>query len=339
MKRFVIGIVILLLVIGSIGCTSISNKNNTPDSDSVAVVKDKKIIAFIAPSQEILFFQWIKYGIEQAAQQAGYKVVTYDSHNSASQQAANAQTAITVGVSGVVLTPFSSASCPTVLNLFEENNIPVTFATIGPDPNVENYTSLITAEDYTAGYEAGKYLAQSAKELGGTEIGVLSLPLDRTNAINKKAGFEKACEEEGVKIVQILQSRGLTVGEAVTQAADMLTAHPNIKGIYGMYEQAGIGAVRVLETQGRTGKVAIVSSDGSPESINYVRKGYINGIAVQPAVGQGKVATEQLIKAINGEEVEKEIVLKEPLVTKENIDEPYIQQILQLAYPPSAGSY
>ena len=296
-------------------------------------------IVHLTPSQDILYWQWVKYGVEETAKKLGVKVVTYNSHNSASEQAANAQTAITVGAKGIVLSPVSSTSCPTVLDAAEEAGLPVTFAAIGPESHVTNYACLVTSDDLTSGYEGGLFLARKAKALGGTEIGVLSLPLDRTNAQNKLEGLKKACEEEGVEIVQLLQTHGLTINEAVQQANDMLTAHPNIKGLYGMYEQAGIGAVRVLQTRGLTGKVAIVSSDGSPESIGYVREGLIDGIVVQEAVGQGVTATQMVYDAIMGKEVTKDIPLPEPLVTTDNIDDPEIQEVLRLVYPPSAGAY
>jgi ribose transport system substrate-binding protein len=50
---------------------------------------------------------------------------------------------------------------------------------------------------------------------------------------------------ENLVPVLALRTQGLTVREAVSQANDLLTGHPNLKGIYGMYDNAGIGAVRV----------------------------------------------------------------------------------------------
>jgi ribose transport system substrate-binding protein len=296
-------------------------------------------IAYLVPSLDITYWQWVKYGVEQAAKDLDFKVNTYDATNSPAKQAENAQTALTVGAKGIVLSPVSSSSAPTVLNPAQGRNVPVTFAAIGPDPSVTNYASLITSDDYTSGKEAGAFLAKEVKKRGGDEVGLLSLPLDRTNAKAKLKGLKESLDAAGVKLVQTLQTQGLTVREAVSQANDLLTAHPNIKGIYGMYDNAGIGAVRVLRTRGLLGKVAIVSSDGSPETIADIRKDAIQGIVVQEAVGQGIEATKQLAAALDGKPVKKSIPLPEPLVTKENIDSDEIQKILRLVYPPSAGAY
>ena len=301
--------------------------------------KSGEKIAYLVPSLDITYWQWVKYGVEQQAKQHKLQVNTYDATNSPAKQRDNVQTALTVGAKGVVLSPVSSSSAPNVLNAAQGRKVPVTFAAIGPDPSVTNYASLITSDDYTSGKEAGAFLAKEVKKRGGNEVGLLSLPLDRTNAKAKLKGLKESLAAEDVKLVQTLQTQGLTVREAVNQANDLLTAHPNIKGIYGMYDNAGIGAVRVLRTRGLLGKVAIVSSDGSPETIADIRKDAIQGIVVQQAVGQGVEATKQLAAALDGKQVTKNIPLPEPLVTKENIDSPEIQKVLRLVYPPSAGAY
>ncbi|MEA4854403.1 MAG: substrate-binding domain-containing protein [Christensenella sp.] len=297
-------------------------------------------IVYLAPSKDIQYWQWVEAGVKQACEEIGANLVTYDAQNSVSSQQNNCNTAITQEVDGIVLSPVSSPSCTPVLDAAEAAGIPVTIAAIGPDEGVENYACLVTADDYTSGYENGLFLCEKVLAAGGGTIGVLSLPLDRSNAQQKMAGLEKACEEKGIEICQVLQTQDLTVNTATQQANDLMTANPDMKGIYGMYEQAGIGAVAAVETSGAADNYTIVSSDGSPESIAMIREGKIAGIVVQEAVGQGLVATQELIKAIKGEEItEKNIPLPEPLVTTENVDDPDIQEILKLVYPASAGSY
>ena len=63
--------------------------------------------------------------------------------------------------------------------------------------------------------------------------------------------------------------------------SDLLTANPDIKGIYCMYEQAGIAAIDVVDNMGVTGKISIVSSDGSPDSTKAIREGRLAGQVVQ----------------------------------------------------------
>ena len=55
------------------------------------------------------------------------------------------------------------------------------------------------------------------KERGGNKIGMLSLPQDRENAQKYLMGAKESFKADGCDLVQILQTHGLTVNEAVTK--------------------------------------------------------------------------------------------------------------------------
>ena len=299
-------------------------------------------IYYLSPSMGILYWQWVEDGVQQACDEAGYTLVTYDAENSTEAQATNAETAITAGAAGIVLSPVSSTSCPGVLDPAEEAGIPVAIAAIGTDEGVENYLYFASADDETSGYDAGTFLCERAAELGGDSIGVISLPMDRSNAQAKTRGLEKACEEQNITIAQTIQCADLTVSEADGLVRDLLTANPDIKGIYCMYEQAGTAAAAVLEDLGLEGTISIVSSDGSPESTALIREGKIDGQVLQEAVGQGLYAGQAVINYLeNGGDILGHEVNEtpEPLVTTDNIDDPESQAVLALTYPESAGAY
>ena len=107
-----------------------------------------------------------------------------------------------------------------------------------------------------------------------------------------------------------------------------------------MYEQAGIAAIDVVDNMGVTGKISIVSSDGSPDSTKAIREGRLAGQVVQEAVGQGYWAAVMAFKAISGLDADAQVILTpEPLVTAANIDNEDVQAVLKLTYPASAGAY
>jgi len=310
----------------------------TDDIDKSGISVEGKEIVYLAPSLDIEYWQWVEEGVRLACEEYGVTYTTFVAENKDSKQAENAETAVTRGASAVVLSPVSSTSCASVLDACEDADIPVTIAAIGS--TTDNYFSFISADDYTSGYDAGTFLCQRAKALGGDSIGVLALPMDRSNAQAKMAGLELACQENGVTIAQVIQTKDLTVSDSTNMCNDLLTANPDITGIYCMYEQAGLAAVDSLDTAGLTGKISVVSSDGSPQSIVYIREGLMDGIVVQEAVGQGYWAAIEAFKAISGLEADAHVIqTPEPLVTAENIDDPDIQAVLALTYPASAGAY
>ena len=197
--------------------------------------EDKKFtVAYIAPSLDISYWQWVAYGAKTRAAELGMAYIEMDSHNSPTEQMTNIRTALTKGVDAIVMGPVSSTSTPPVLRLLKEKNVPVAFTGIGPQPGQTDYTSAVTANNYEAGQQEGKFVCGLAKERGGKEVGMLSLPQDRENAQKYLKGAQESFAAEGCDLVQILQTHGLTVKEAVDQANDLMTAHPDIKAIYGM---------------------------------------------------------------------------------------------------------
>lgn len=299
----------------------------------VAFAGDKLTVAYIAPSLDIDYWQWVAHGVQQEAAKLGMNYVEYSSENSPAKQMDNARVAVTRGVNAIVIGPVSSTSTPPFLNYLARNHIPVAFTGIGPQPGLTNYTSAVTANNFDTGINQGKYTCKLAKERGGNKIGMLSLPQDRENAQKYLKGAKIGFKAEGCDLVEMLETKGLTINEAVKQANDLLTAHPDIKAIYGMYDQAGTGAAKALKTRGETGKIAITVADGSPTTIKLMKEGAIQGIFFQEAVGQGIDATEQVYKALKGEKTTQNLALKEPLVTADELDSPKAKKVIARVYP------
>ncbi|MCD7111460.1 substrate-binding domain-containing protein [Rhizobium sp. DKSPLA3] len=300
-----------------------------------AQAQEKKTVAYLAPSLDISYWQWVGYGVKEKAQALGMDYVEFTSENSPAKQMDNARTAVTKGVDGIVIGPVSSTSTPPLLAYLKSQNIPVAFAGIGPQPGQTDYTSSVTANNLETGKAQGSFVCKLAKERGGNQVGMLSLPQDRENAQKYLKGAEEAFKSDGCDLVQMLETRGLTVNEAVTQANDMLTAHPDIKAIYGMYDEAGTGAAKAVETRGLTGKVGIAVADGSPTTIGLLKAKAIQGIFFQEAVGQGIDGTQQVFNALTGAEVTKDLALVMPLVTADKVDSPEAKATIARVFPPS----
>ena len=307
---------------------------------AAAHAEDKKLtVAYIAPSLDISYWQWVAYGVKTKAAELGMNSVEFTSENSPAKQMDNIRTAVTKGVDAIVIGPVSSTRTPPVLAYLKEKKVPIAFTGIGPQPGQTDFTSAVTANNFETGKAQGKFVCQLAKERGGSKVGILSLPQDRENAQKYLLGAEESFKADGCTVAQMLQTRGLTVNEAAQQANDLLTAHPDVKAIYGMYDEAATGAVKALQTRNLVGKVGVVTADGSPTTIKLLREGAVQGIFLQEAGGQGIDATEQVFNALKGKPTTKEVALVMPLVTTKNIADPKIQQTVKRVYPPSAGAY
>lgn len=304
-----------------------------------AIAADKPTVAYIAPAIDYPYWQWVAYGVKQRAAELGMNYVELSSDNSPAKQMDNIHTALTRGATAIVMGPVSSSSTPPVLRLLKSKSIPVAFTGIGPQTGETDYTSAVTANNYDTGKLEASYVCKLAKDRGGNKVAMLSLPQDRENAQKYLKGANEAFKKDGCDLVQILEAHDLSVNEAVTEANDILTAHPDVKAIYAMFDNAGIGAAKALQTRGLVGKVGVVAADGSPSTIKLVRDGVIQGVFVQGAMGQGIDATTQVFNALNHKPTTQVLSFTEVLVTGDTVDRPDVQAAVKRVYPPSVGKY
>src|SRR3954451_18525719 len=171
----------------------------------------KSTVAYIAPSLDISYWQWVAYGAKTKAAELGMDYVEMTSENSPSTQMNNINTAMTRGVDAIVMGPVSSGSTAPVLRLLKQRSEQIAFTGIGPQPGETNFTSAVTANNYETGKAEGSFVCKLAKERGGNKVGMLSLPQDRENAQKYLKGAQEAFAADGCELVQILQSHGLTV--------------------------------------------------------------------------------------------------------------------------------
>ena len=74
--------------------------------------------------------------------------------------------------------------------------------------------------------------------------------------------------------------------EAYNITQNLLTSHPNIKGIY-VTAGGPFGAAKAIKDAGLTGKVKLVCHDWMAETVAYVRSGEVTAVLDQDPFNQG----------------------------------------------------
>lgn len=96
--------------------------------------------------------------------------------------------------------------------------------------------------------------------------------------------------------------------------------------MFSCNEGSSAGALLGVEEEG--GALTFIAFDPNADMHDSIREGIITGAVAQNPFLIGYTATENAIKVIQGEEVEKQISVPVTYVTAENIDQPEIQNVL-----------
>jgi len=290
---------------------------------------EAKEIVYLTPGLDLPFWRYLSKGIESEAKKAGYAYTALDWHNSAQTQLKNAQDAIARGVAGIAISPTDSSTAPSVLALAARAKIPVVVADIGT--NSGEYVSFIISDNYQGAYGVGKALAAAMKEKGWTDgsVGLITISQARKNGQARTAGFRAAMKEAGItKEAGLQQMQSYTADETFKFTQDMLTANPNMRGMFIQTDQPTIGALRAIKAGHREGSLLVAAFDGIPEFVDLLKKGEIVASGMQQPYLMGVKSGESLVAALKGEKPEKQILVPIVVATSKNIDQilPTIKQ-------------
>jgi ABC-type sugar transport system substrate-binding protein len=289
---------------------------------SPASAQEQRIV-YMTPGLDLPFWRYLSKGVEKAATDNGYGFQALDSRNSAQTQLQNAQDAIARGVAGIVLSPTDSSSAPAILQLAQENNVPVVIADIGT--NEGEYVSFIISDNYEGAKGVGEALAAALKEKGweGDKVGLVTISQARKNGQARTAGFRDGLKAGGFtgEEAGLQQMQSYTADETFKFTQDMLTANPDMRGLFVQTDQPAVGALRAIRAARRNGEVAVAAFDGIPEFVDLLKSGEIVASGMQQPYLMGVRSGEAMVAHLKGEAVEKEIVVPILVVTSTNIEE------------------
>ncbi len=172
--------------------------------------------------------------------------------------------------------------------------------------------------DNFAGAEAvGSYLA--ARMNAGEQVAILEGVPTAFNSQQRTAGFRKAAEDAGLKIVAS-QSAQWDQTTAVTVASGMLVQHPQLKAMLAANDNMALGAVAAITQAGKTGEVAVVGFDNISAVRELVRSGEVLATADQHADLLAVYGIEYALEALSTGATLQDRSTPVDLVTAENLE-------------------
>ena len=173
----------------------------------------------------------------------------------------------------------------------------------------------VGVDNFLGGYLAAKNLVQA---IGGKgNVAILEGIPGVDNGEQRKAGALKAFSEAPEIKIVASQSAYWETEQALNVTSNILTANPNIKGIFAANDNMAIGAVTAVENANLTGKVLVTGYDGIPLAIEYVKQGKLQNTIDQLPKKQVATAIEFALKQLNKESIPDVFYVDPVVVDKE----------------------
>jgi len=282
-----------------------------------------KEIVYLTPGLDLPFWRYLSKGIEETVKAKGFNFQALDSHNSAETQLRNAQDSIARGVAGIIISPTDSSTAPSVLALAQKAGIPVVIGDIGT--NSGEFASFISSDNYKGAHDVGVALAEALKKKGweGGSVGIVAISQARKNGQARTKGFLDGLKEGGFtgKEAGLQQMQSYTADETFKFTQDMLTANPDMRGLFIQTDQPAIGALRAIKAARRNGEVLVAAFDGIPEFVDLLKSGDLVVSGMQQPFLMGVNSGEALLEVLDGKTPKTEITVPIVAITSSNIEQ------------------
>jgi ribose transport system substrate-binding protein len=238
-----------------------------------------KTIGVSIQNREAQFYQDMESGMRSQAAKYGYTLTVVDASRDNARQQSQVEDFISKRVDAIVLTPYDSQAIGSAIAEANSANIPVFTADIASTSKQGTVVAHIASDNVQGGFVAGKLICTAVGKQGA--IAIIDEP-EVTSVQDRVKGFKQAIATvcPSVKIVADVDSGG-TRDKASSDAGDILQAHRDLRGIFGINDDSALGALAAVKAAGMAGKVAIVGYDAEPEARKAIANGEMYGDAIQ----------------------------------------------------------
>lgn len=170
------------------------------------------------------------------------------------------------------------------------------------------------------GRSAAEYIVEKIGQEGGKVAIIQGIP-GAGQSEGRTAGARKVFEKTaGIELVSV-QPGNWDRNTAYNIAADLIQAHPDIKGIFCCNDVMALAAADALEAAGkREGKV-IFGVDFIPEAKEAIESGKLDGSIAYSMNAYAKAAITLAMKTVQGHDVPETVNASLAVVTRENISQ------------------
>lgn len=253
--------------------------------------------------------------------------IAFDAQSDATLQAQQADEAIAMGASVIMMQPIDSNALVASAEKIKAAGIPlVNCNTRLTEAADEFITTYYGPDNYTQGQLAADLMHQKFPD-GCNYVHLGMDPSNETGRL-RLGGFTDRNEEKGYKLnsLGVSPSTEWQVEKGKSYMSAFLSKFPGeIDAVWAIDDAVGYGALQAVQedVSGLNGEIQIVSVGGQEANLDAIKEGknYL-GTIYQSSSREALGAMKLVVDILDGKMPEsKNIVMDMPIITKENVDE------------------
>jgi ribose transport system substrate-binding protein len=296
-----------------------------------ASAEEKPTIPVIVKDTTSSYWQTVFAGARKAAKELNVNVTELgaQSEGDVNGQVSILENAVSGNPAAVVISPTQQTALGKPI---DEAAKKVKIIGIDSAADSNSFTSFLQTDNEKGGRIAADALAAAIEAKYGKAEGQVALinflpGVGSLQARDKGFKEQLAAKYPGLKLV----AEKVADGQAVTGLnimTDLITAYPDLRGVFSDALFIGQGAGQAIAENKAGDRIKFVTFDSDNKLIGFLKDGAIAALVVQDPFRMGYDGVKTALAASKGEKVEKTIDTGVTVITKENMEEPRSQELL-----------
>lgn len=175
----------------------------------------------------------------------------------------------------------------------------------------------VSGDNEDMGVQGANYIVDKIGKEG--TVVILEVPTSGSVSQLRKKGFVETMAKIAPNMKLITYATQFTREDGLKDFADILTKKPKIDAVFSMDDETSIGVLQAIKEAGRTDIKVVTGGGGMQEYFKMMPENkdiWIQSALYSPAMV--KDAVDVALKLLNGEEVEKSIIIPTTIVDRNN---------------------
>jgi ABC-type sugar transport system substrate-binding protein len=288
MKRLGVTVWTIAVVLGSV---------------QAAAAAEKLRIGLVLPDLSNAIIADMDIGARERAKEVGNVEILTTGSYSGEEQASGVENYVTQHVDAIVYDSIDAAAVGPAIVKANAAHIPA-IAIFSAAAEGKNATML--SPDFTNnGRMIGTWMVGKLGKDGKVAL-VEGNPADAAGEA-LVTGFKEGLAAGGITKLVASAPTDWDRQKALAVATDMLTAHPDLQGMYGANDDVALGAYQAIKAAGRKSSILLAGQNGTCEAMGALLRGELDYDVMNFAKQLGRMSVDVALKLKAGEQVPENI--------------------------------
>lgn len=286
----------------------------------------QRVIGVVPKATSHLFFMAVHAGVKQAGEEFAFDI-DWNGPQDETDHARQIQVVDAMVAQKVSALAISATDENTVAQAVQraiDAGIPVSVFDSGV--NAKGYLTFVATDNLAAGVTAAQRLAALTQQNG--KVGMVMHKPGGTSTMLREQGFEATMKQYPGLTIAARQYGMADRAKARAAAENMLTAYPDMAGLFASSEASSLGAMQAIASRGLSGKVKLITFDTSDSHVAALKAGTIDLMLVQDSRRMGYEVVKSLAVKLQGGVPPARLDLPVQVIAQADLARPDIQALL-----------